>query len=69
LSYIDILLSPGPRAYIKASHPVSIPRPRDILETRHDSSFPGLLKTLWNELVGEKQKVNIVNFDKQKKIK
>jgi len=68
LSDIVHVLSPGPRAYIKASHPVSIPRPRDILETRHDSSFPGLLKTLWNELVGEKQKINVVNFNKQKKV-
>ncbi|MEK9741323.1 MAG: ABC transporter ATP-binding protein [Flavobacteriaceae bacterium] len=69
LSDMVHVLSPGPRAYIKASHPVIIPRPRDILETRHHPSFPGLLKTLWNELVGEKQKATIVNFDKQKKIK
>ena len=63
------VLSPGQKAYIKSSHPVTIPRPRDILETRNDTSFAPLLKTLWNELVGERKKVNVVNFDKEKKLK
>ena len=69
LSDVVHVLSPGPKAYIKSSHPVTIPRPRDILETRNDTSFAPLLKTLWNELVGERKKVNVVNFDKEKKLK
>ena len=60
LSDVVHVLSPGPKAYIKSSHPVTIPRPRDILETRNDTSFAPLLKTLLNELVGERKKVNVV---------
>lgn len=63
------VLSPGPKAYIKASHQVNIPRPRDILDTRNSSSFAPLLKTLWNELVGERKKENIIKFGNEKKIK
>jgi|TARA_B110000259_G_scaffold10158_1_gene11105 NitT/TauT family transport system ATP-binding protein len=63
------VLSPGPKAYIKASHQVNIPRPRDILDTRNSSNFAPLLKTLWNELVGERKKENIIKFGNEKKIK
>ena len=63
------VLSPGPKAYIKASHQVNIPRPRDILDTRNNSNFAPLLKTLWNELVGERKKENIIKFGNEKKIK
>jgi len=63
------VLSPGPKAYIKASHQVNIPRPRDILDTRNSSNFAPLLKALWNELVGERKKENIIKFGNEKKIK
>jgi NitT/TauT family transport system ATP-binding protein len=53
MSDVVHVLSQGPRARIRTSHAVEIPRPRDLLATRTDPRFPVLLKTLWNELSEE----------------
>ena len=47
------LLSQGPRARIRKSYPVSIPRPRDILATRRHPSFAPLLEKLWKDMFDE----------------
>jgi NitT/TauT family transport system ATP-binding protein len=47
------LLSGGPRARIKESYPVPIPRPRDLVEARAHAAFTPLLRQLWNGLAGE----------------
>jgi NitT/TauT family transport system ATP-binding protein len=44
------VLSQGPRAGIRGHHRVTIPRPRNLLETRHHPTFPSLLDRLWDEL-------------------
>ena len=50
VSDVVYVLSQGPRAGIRARHEMAIPRPRNLLETRHDPSFAPLLTTLWDEL-------------------
>jgi NitT/TauT family transport system ATP-binding protein len=47
------LLSQGPRARIRNSYSVSIPRPRDIFATRKDPSFTPLLERLWQDMFDE----------------
>ena len=47
------VLGRGPRATIRASHRVGIPRPRRVLETRGHPAFGPLLQRLWNELAAE----------------
>ena len=47
------LLSQGPRARIRNSYSVSIPRPRDIFTTRKHPSFTPLLEQLWQDLFDE----------------
>jgi NitT/TauT family transport system ATP-binding protein len=47
------LLSQGPRAHIRASYPVPIPRPRRLLETRTHPAFATLLDRLWRDLADE----------------
>jgi NitT/TauT family transport system ATP-binding protein len=47
------LLSQGPRARIRNSYPVSIPRPRDIFAARKDPSFTPLLEQLWHDMFDE----------------
>jgi len=54
-SDVVYVLSQGPRARIRARHPVSIARPRNVLETRRDPLFGPLLKQLWDELSDEKR--------------
>ena len=44
------LLSQGPRARVRTSYEVSIPRPRDILACRRHPSFAPLLEQLWNDM-------------------
>ncbi|MCE2514503.1 MAG: ABC transporter ATP-binding protein [Acidobacteria bacterium] len=44
------VLGHGPRAAIRASHRVPIPRPRLVLEARSHPSFGPLLRRLWDEL-------------------
>jgi NitT/TauT family transport system ATP-binding protein len=55
LSASDIvyLLSQGPRARIRSSYAVSIPRPRDIFASRRHPSFTPLLEQLWKDLFEE----------------
>jgi NitT/TauT family transport system ATP-binding protein len=55
LSASDIvyLLSQGPRARIRSSYSVSIPRPRDIFASRSHPSFAPLLEQLWKALSEE----------------
>jgi NitT/TauT family transport system ATP-binding protein len=53
LSDLIYVLSQGPRARIRATHEVDIPRPRDVLATRDHPRFPELLKKLWDELSAE----------------
>lgn len=50
VSDVVYVLSQGPRATIRASHRVPIPRPRTVLGAREHALFPVLLKQLWNEL-------------------
>ena len=52
-SDVVYVLSQGPRARIRARHPVPIARPRNVLETRRDALFAPLLKQLWDELSDE----------------
>jgi NitT/TauT family transport system ATP-binding protein len=47
------LLSQGPRARIRASYAVAIPRPRDVFASRTHPSFGPLLKQVWNDLSDE----------------
>lgn len=53
LSDVIYVLSQGPRARVRSSHEVDIPRPRDVLATREHPRFPDLLKELWEELSAE----------------
>lgn len=55
LSVSDIvyLLSQGPRARIKSSYVVAIPRPRDIFASRTHPSFTPLFEQLWKDLFEE----------------
>jgi sulfonate transport system ATP-binding protein len=47
------LLSQGPRARIRNSYSVSIPRPRDIFATRKHPSFTPLFEQLWQDMFDE----------------
>ena len=44
------LLSQGPRAHVRCSYQVPIPRPRDIFACRRDPNFAPLLERLWHDL-------------------
>lgn len=44
------LLSRGPRANIRHSYTVPLPRPRKLLETRAHPAFAPLLKRIWRDL-------------------
>lgn len=48
-----LLLSQGPRARIRNSYSVSIPRPRDIFATRKHPSFTPLFEQLWQDMFNE----------------
>jgi NitT/TauT family transport system ATP-binding protein len=47
------LLSQGPRARIKASYTVTIPRPRDVFGSRTHPIFAPLLAQLWRDMLDE----------------
>jgi NitT/TauT family transport system ATP-binding protein len=47
------LLSQGPRARIRASYAVTIPRPRDVFTSRTHPSFALLLEQLWRDMFEE----------------
>jgi NitT/TauT family transport system ATP-binding protein len=44
------VLSNGPKARIRASYNVPIPRPRDVLTARRDPAFNELVDNLWRDL-------------------
>jgi len=48
------VLGQGPRAAIRATHRVGIPRPRRVLEARGHPAFGPLLQRLWDELAAER---------------
>ena len=48
------VLGQGPRAAIRASHRIGIPRPRRVLEARGHPAFGPLLQLLWDELAAER---------------
>jgi NitT/TauT family transport system ATP-binding protein len=48
-----LLLSQGPKARIRNSYSVSIPRPRDIFASRKDPSFTPLFEQLWQDMFDE----------------
>ena len=50
LSDTVYVLSQGPRAFIRARHPVAIERPRHALESRSHVLFGPLRQRLWNDL-------------------
>ncbi|MEX2540748.1 MAG: ABC transporter ATP-binding protein [Trueperaceae bacterium] len=47
------LLSRGPRAHVRESYQVPIPRPRDLVEVRAHPAFTPLLRKLWDGLADE----------------
>jgi NitT/TauT family transport system ATP-binding protein len=47
------MLSQGPKARIRNSYSVSIPRPRDLVASRRDPSFAPLLEKLWQDMFAE----------------
>jgi NitT/TauT family transport system ATP-binding protein len=47
------LLSQGPRARIAAHYPVSLPRPRDVMQARAHPDFAPLLAQVWRDLSRE----------------
>jgi NitT/TauT family transport system ATP-binding protein len=53
LSDIVYLLAQGPRAHIRQRYAVPIPRPRDIMKARTNTSFAPLLERLWRDLSEE----------------
>jgi len=53
LSDAVYLLGQGPRARIRQRYEVPIPRPRDIMKARTNSSFAPLLGRLWQDLSAE----------------
>ncbi len=53
LSDTVCLLSGGPRARVRETYPIPLPRPRDILGARTHPSFAPLLRTIWEDLEEE----------------
>src|SRR5262249_10533106 len=53
VSDIVYLLSQGPRARIRKSYPVPIPRPRDVFTSRKDPIFAPLVERLWHDMFEE----------------
>jgi NitT/TauT family transport system ATP-binding protein len=48
-----LVLSAGPGARIIGTHPVALPRPRDVTEVRLDPAFQDVYRTVWGQLRGE----------------
>ena len=48
-----VIMSAGPAARIIGDWPVTLPRPRDIAEARHDSAFQVLHRDIWAMLKAE----------------
>jgi NitT/TauT family transport system ATP-binding protein len=47
-----IVMSAGP-AHVKATYPVTLPRPRDVQEVRFDPRFVALYQAMWQDLRDE----------------
>jgi NitT/TauT family transport system ATP-binding protein len=45
-----LVLSAGPASRVIARHPVTLPRPRDILDLRTESTFVELYRAIWADL-------------------
>jgi NitT/TauT family transport system ATP-binding protein len=48
-----LVLSAGPGAHLIGSHPVPLPRPRDVTEVRLDPAFQEIYRAVWGQLRGE----------------
>ena len=48
-----VVLSAGPASHIVARHPVTLERPRDLLELRTSAAFVDLYRSLWAVLRDE----------------
>ena len=48
-----VIMSAGPRSTIIGNFPVSLPRPRDIADIRHDPDFVRLHREIWHSLRDE----------------
>jgi NitT/TauT family transport system ATP-binding protein len=48
-----LVLSAGPGARIIGTHPVALPRPRDVTEVRLDPRFQDVYRAVWGQLRGE----------------
>ncbi len=48
-----LVLSAGPGAHVIGSHPVTLPRPRDVTEIRLHPAFLEIYRTIWERLRGE----------------
>lgn len=53
VSDIVYVLSQGPRARIRTSYPVPIPRPRDVFDSRKHPAFAPLVERLWQDMFEE----------------
>lgn len=65
LSDTVYLLSRGPRAKIRQSVEIPLPRPRDTLTARTHPAFPGLLRELWTGLEAEVGEVDAHELSRQ----
>ncbi len=48
-----LVLAAGPRTRVIGSHPVTLPRPRDVTEVRLHPGFRQVYQTIWAQLRGE----------------
>ncbi len=48
-----LVLSTGPGAHLIGSHPVALPRPRDVMEIRLHPAFVEVYRAIWGHLRGE----------------
>jgi len=48
-----LVLSAGPGARIIGTHPVPLPRPRDVTEVRLEPAFQDIYRAVWRQLRGE----------------
>jgi NitT/TauT family transport system ATP-binding protein len=48
-----LVLAAGPAARVIGSHPVDLPRPRDVTEVRLHPGFRNIYQTIWAQLRGE----------------
>lgn len=53
LSDVVYLLSKGPRARVTQNYPVTIPRPRNVVQARTHPAFAPLYERLWDDISRE----------------